>query len=258
MGGHVAYAMSGGAPLGERLGHFFRGIGVTILEGYGLTETTGPSTCSGPDTMKVGTVGRPAAGSAVRIAEFGEIQVRGPQVFRGYWKNPEATAEVLRDGWFATGDVGTLDDDGYVTITGRIKEIIVTSAGKNVSPAILEDKLRAHPLISQCMVVGDNRPFIGCLLTIDPEAIGPWLESKGRPTDTPVAQLTDDPELLAEMQAAVDAANKSVSKAESIRSFAVLPVDWTEQGGQLTPSLKLKRSVVMKEFAGEVEKIYTA
>jgi long-chain acyl-CoA synthetase len=256
MGGQVAYAMSGGAPLGERLGHFFRGIGVTILEGYGLTETTGPSTCSGPETMKIGTVGRPAAGSSVRIGEHGEIQVRGPQVFRGYWRNPGATDEVLRDGWFATGDIGTLDDDGYVTITGRIKEIIVTSAGKNVSPAVLEDKLRAHPLVSQCMVVGDNRPYIGCLLTIDPEAIGPWLESTGRSPDTAVAQLTDDPELLAEMQAAVDAANRSVSKAESIRSFAVLPVDWTEQGGQLTPSLKLKRSVVMKEFAGEIEKIY--
>jgi long-chain acyl-CoA synthetase len=256
MGGKVEYALSGGAPLGERLGHFFRGIGVTILEGYGLTETTGPSTVSGPEALKVGTVGRPAPGSAVRIAEHGEIQVRGPQVFRGYWNHPAATAEVMRDGWFATGDVGTVDADGYVTITGRIKELIVTSGGKNVSPAVLEDKLRSHPLVSQCMVVGDNRPFIGCLITLDPEAVRPWLESKGRPADTPIAQLTDDPELLAEIQAAVDAANRSVSKAESIRSFAVLPADWTEPGGQLTPSLKLKRSVVMKEFAGEVEKIY--
>jgi long-chain acyl-CoA synthetase len=256
MGGQVAEAMSGGAPLGERLGHFFRGIGVTIVEGYGLTETTGPATCSAPSELKVGTVGRPADGTSVRIADLGEIHVRGPQVFRGYWKNPEATAQVLRDGWFATGDIGELDADGYVRITGRIKEIIVTSGGKNVSPAVLEDKLRAHPLVSQCMVVGDNRPFIGCLITLDAEALPGWLESKGRPTDASVASLVDDPEVVAEIQAAVDAANKQVSKAESIRSFAILPVEWTEQGGQLTPSLKLKRSVVMKEFADEVEKIY--
>ncbi|CCG02175.1 AMP-dependent synthetase/ligase [Blastococcus saxobsidens] len=256
MGGKVEYALSGGAPLGERLGHFFRGIGVTILEGYGLTETTGPSTVSGPDAMKVGTVGRPAPGSAVRIAEHGEIQVRGPQVFRGYWNNPEATAETMRDGWFATGDLGVIDDEGYVTITGRIKEIIVTSGGKNVSPAVLEDKIRAHPLVSQCIVVGDNRPFIGCLVTLDAEALPGWLETKGRATDTPMAQLVDDPEVVAEIQAAVDRANEQVSKAESIKSFAILPVEWTVEGGQLTPSLKLKRSVVMKEFAGEVEKIY--
>jgi long-chain acyl-CoA synthetase len=256
MGGKVEYALSGGAPLGERLGHFFRGIGVTILEGYGLTETTGPSTVSGPDALKVGTVGRPAPGSAVRIAEHGEIQVRGPQVFRGYWNNPTATAETMRDGWFATGDIGVIDPEGYVTITGRIKELIVTSGGKNVSPAILEDKIRAHPLVSQCMVVGDNRPFIGCLITLDAEALPGWLESKGRPTDTAMRDLVSDPEVTAEIQAAVDAANKQVSKAESIRSFAILPVEWTVEGGQLTPSLKLKRSVVMKEFAGEVEKIY--
>jgi long-chain acyl-CoA synthetase len=258
MGGKVEYALSGGAPLGERLGHFFRGIGVTILEGYGLTETTGPATVSGPDALKVGTVGRPAPGSAVRIVESGEIQVRGPQVFRGYWHNPDATAETMRDGWFATGDIGVLDAEGYVTITGRIKEIIVTAGGKNVSPAILEDKIRAHPLVSQCIVVGDNRPFIGCLITLDAEALPGWLESKGRPTDVPMTELVDDPEVMAEIQAAVDAANKQVSKAESIRSFAVLPVEWTVEGGQLTPSLKLKRSVVMKEFAAEVEKIYTA
>jgi long-chain acyl-CoA synthetase len=256
MGGRVEYALSGGAPLGERLGHFFRGIGVTILEGYGLTETTGPSTVSGPDTLKVGTVGRAAPGSAVRIAENGEIQVRGPQVFRGYWHNPDATAESVRDGWFATGDIGVLDAEGYVTITGRMKEIIVTSGGKNVSPATLEDKLRAHPLVSQCIVVGDNRPFIGCLITLDAEALPGWLESRGRPTDTPMADLVEDPELVAEIQAAVDATNGQVSRAESIKSFAILPVEWTVEGGQLTPSLKLKRSVVMKEFADEVERIY--
>ncbi len=258
MGGKVEYALSGGAPLGERLGHFFRGIGVTILEGYGLTETTGPSTVSGPDALKVGTVGRPAPGSAVRLAEDGEIQVRGPQVFRGYWNNPDATAEAMKDGWFSTGDIGTIDDEGYVSITGRIKELLVTSGGKNVSPAVLEDKLRAHPLVSQCIVVGDNRPFIGCLITLDAEALPGWLEGKGRPTDVPVAELVDDPDILAEIQSAVDAANTTVSRAESIRSFAILPVEWTVEGGQLTPSLKLKRSVVMKEFAGEVEKIYAS
>ncbi|RBY89237.1 long-chain fatty acid--CoA ligase [Blastococcus sp. TF02A-30] len=258
MGGKVTTSLSGGAALGERLGHFFRGIGVTILEGYGLTETTGPATVSGPDSLKIGTVGRPAPGSAVRIADLGEIQVRGPQVFRGYWKNPDATAEVMRDGWFATGDVGTIDDEGYVTITGRIKELIVTSGGKNVAPIVLEDRLRAHPLVSQCMVVGDGRPFVGCLVTLDAEALPAWLESKGRPTGTPIADLVDDPEIRAEIQAGVDAANKQVSKAESIRSFAILPVEWTVEGGQLTPSLKMKRSVLMKEFAGEVEKIYAA
>jgi long-chain acyl-CoA synthetase len=204
----------------------------------------------------VGTVGRAAPGSAVRVAENGEIQVRGPQVFRGYWNNPDATAESVRNGWFATGDIGVLDAEGYVTITGRMKEIIVTSGGKNVSPATLEDKLRAHPLVSQCIVVGDNRPFIGCLITLDAEALPGWLESRGRPTDTPMADLVEDPELVAEIQAAVDATNGQVSRAESIKSFAILPVEWTVEGGQLTPSLKLKRSVVMKEFADEVERIY--
>ncbi|WP_104522439.1 AMP-dependent synthetase/ligase [Blastococcus atacamensis] len=258
MGGKVEYALSGGAPLGERLGHFFRGIGVTILEGYGLTETAGPATVSGPEALKVGTVGRAAPGSSVRIDDTGEILVRGPQVFRGYWNNPAATAETMRDGWFATGDIGVLDSEGYVTITGRIKEILVTSGGKNVSPAVLEDKIRAHPLVSQCIVVGDNRPYIGCLITLDAEALPAWLEAKGRPADTPMHQLVDDPEVMAEVQAAVDAANASVSTAESIRNFAVLPVEWTVEGGQLTPSLKLKRSVVMKEFAPEVEKIYAS
>ncbi|RBY94616.1 long-chain fatty acid--CoA ligase [Blastococcus sp. TBT05-19] len=258
MGGKVEYALSGGAPLGERLGHFFRGIGVTILEGYGLTETAGPATVSGPEALKVGTVGRAAPGSSVRIDDTGEILVRGPQVFRGYWNNPTATAETMRDGWFATGDIGVLDGEGYVTITGRIKEILVTSGGKNVSPATLEDKIRAHPLVSQCIVVGDNRPFIGCLITLDAEALPGWLETKGRPAGTPMSELVEDPEIVAEIQAAVDAANKQVSKAESIRSFAILPVEWTVEGGQLTPSLKLKRSVVMKEFATEVEKIYAS
>jgi long-chain acyl-CoA synthetase len=257
MGGKVQWALSGGAPLGERLGHFFRGIGVTILEGYGLTETTGPTSASSPGVLKVGSVGRPTAGTSVRIAESGEIVVKGPQVFRGYWKNPEATAEVLRDGWFATGDLGELDEEGNLRITGRLKEIIVTSGGKNVSPALLEDRLRAHPLVSQCMVVGDGAPFVGCLITLDPDGAAQWLERAGRPVDTPLAELATDPEIRAELQRGVDQANAAVSKAESIRAFAVLPVEWTVEGGELTPSLKLKRSVVRKEFAGDIERLYT-
>lgn len=256
MGGQVRWALSGGAPLGERLIHFFRGIGVTILEGYGLTETTGPAAVGAPGALKVGTVGRPPAGTSVRIAGSGEIQVRGPQVFRGYWGRPDETGAVLRDGWFATGDLGTLDADGHVTITGRLKELIVTSGGKNVAPAVLEDHVRAHPLVSQCLVVGDNRPFIGCLVTLDPEALPAWLAGHGRPADTPPSSLTDDAAVRAEIRAAVDRANQEVSRAESIREFVVLPVDLTEQGGHLTPSLKMKRSVIMEDFADQVERIY--
>jgi long-chain acyl-CoA synthetase len=178
-------------------------------------------------------------------------------VFRGYWKNPEATAVVLRDGWFATGDLGELDEEGNLRITGRLKEIIVTSGGKNVSPALLEDRLRAHPLVSQCMVVGDGAPFVGCLITLDPDGAAQWLERAGRPVDTPLAELATDPEIRAELQRGVDQANAAVSKAESIRAFAVLPVEWTVEGGELTPSLKLKRSVVRKEFAGDIERLYT-
>ncbi|HEX8631580.1 MAG TPA: AMP-binding protein [Catenuloplanes sp.] len=256
LGGRVTVALSGGAPLGVRLGHFFRGIGVTINEGYGLTETSGPSTCGTPGQLRIGTVGRPVPGSAVRISDIGEVQVSGPQVFRGYWNAPAATAEVLRDGWLATGDLGQLDDDGYLTITGRIKELIVTAGGKNVSPAVLEDRLRSHPLISQCMVVGDRRPYIGALITLDQDALRPWLTARGRPADPPVADLVDDPELLGELQGAVDAANRAVSRAESIRRFVVLPVDWTVEHGQLTPSLKLRRSVVLGQCATDVDALY--
>ena len=256
MGGKIEYAVSGGAPLGARLGHFFRGIGVTILEGYGLTETSAPSTVNLPTSIKIGTVGRPLPGTTIGIAEDGEILVRGDQVFRGYWHNEAATAEVLRDGWFTTGDLGRLDEDGFLQITGRKKEILVTAGGKNVAPAVLEDRLRAHPLVSQCMVVGDQKPFIACLITLDAEAVPAWAERHGRPAGTTAADLVEDPELLAELQRAVDDANLAVSKAEAIRKFAVLPQDWTEQGGQITPSLKLKRSVVMAECTADVERLY--
>jgi long-chain acyl-CoA synthetase len=257
MGGKVEYAFSGGAPLGERLGHFFRGIGVTICEGYGLTETSAPSTISTPDQMKIGTVGRPGPGVTIRIAEDGEVLIQGEHVFRGYWHNEAATAEAVRDGWFHSGDIGTLDEDGFLRITGRKKELIVTAAGKNVAPAVLEDRLRAHRLVSQCMVVGDQKPYIAALVTIDPEFLTTWLQEQGRPADTPAAELTDDEALRAEIQSAVDEANKAVSQAEAIKKFKILPVDWTEEGGQMTPSLKLKRPVVMKEFSADVDSLYS-
>jgi long-chain acyl-CoA synthetase len=254
MGGKVAWAVSGGAPLGARLGHFFRGIGVTILEGYGLTETTAAGTVNTPAHIKIGTVGRPSPGVTVRIADDGEILMAGEHVYQGYWHNAKATGETVVDGWFHSGDIGEIDDQGFVKITGRKKELIVTAGGKNVAPAVLEDRLRAHPLVSQCMVVGDQQPFIACLVTIDPEAIVPWATAKGKSTD--VASLVDDSDLRAEIQGAVDEANKAVSKAEAIRKFTILPVDWTEEGGQMTPSLKLKRAVVMKEFSSEVDALY--
>jgi long-chain acyl-CoA synthetase len=254
LGGKVAWAVSGGAPLGPRLGHFFRGIGVTILEGYGLTETTAAGTVNTPAQLKIGSVGRPSPGVTVRIADDGEILMSGEHIYRGYWHNDAATGEAMADGWFHSGDIGEIDDAGFVRITGRKKELIVTAGGKNVAPAVLEDRLRAHPLVSQCIVVGDQKPYIACLVTLDAEAVGPWAQARGKPSD--VASLVDDADLLAEIQAGVDEANKAVSKAEAIRRFAVLPVDWTEEGGQLTPSLKLKRAVVMKEFADEVEALY--
>lgn len=257
MGGKIEYAVSGGAPLGERLGHYFRGIGVTILEGYGLTESTAGSTMNRPGSLRVGTVGKPFPGTAVRITDDGEVLLKGPQVFSGYWNNPVATAESLdSDGWLHTGDIGELDQDGFLRITGRLKELIVTAGGKNVAPAVLEDRLRAHPLVSQCMVVGDAKPFIACLVTLDPEYVPVWLQQQGRPDDTPVTELVDDPALNAEIQLAIDDANKAVSKAESIRKFQVLPLDWTVEDGRITPSLKLRRNVVMAEFAEDVEALY--
>ncbi len=258
MGGQVAYAVSGGGPLGARLGHFYRGIGVTILEGYGLTETSAPATVNLPEQLRIGSVGRPLPGVTVRIAQDGEVLLAGDNVYRGYWRADEATAESVKDGWFHSGDLGRLDDEGYLHITGRKKELIVTAGGKNVAPAVLEDRLRAHPLIDQCMVVGDDKPYIGCLVTLDPDALGPWLSEHGRPADTPVADLVDDAELLRELQKGVDEANRAVSRAEAIRRFAVLPTAWTEEGGQLTPSLKLKRAVVLQESTDDVSALYAA
>jgi long-chain acyl-CoA synthetase len=257
VGGRVAYAVSGGGPLGERLGHFFRGAGITVLEGYGLTESSAAATVNRPECVKIGTVGQPLPGVGVRIAEDGEIFLSGPTIFGGYWRNDTATAEVLAGGWLQTGDIGELDEDGYLRITGRKKELIVTAGGKNVAPAVLEDRVRANPLVSQCLVVGDNRPYIACLITLDEEAVGVWLARHRRPADTPIAKLRDDPELVADIQVAVDEANQAVSRAESIRRFRILAVDFTEQTGHLTPSLKIRRNVVLKDFADEIEALYS-
>ncbi len=256
MGGNMKWAVSGGAPLGARLGHFFRGIGVTILEGYGLTETSAASTVNRPSALRIGTVGQPVPGASVKIAEDGEIMLAGGQIFTGYWNNPTATAESIEpDGWFHSGDIGEIDDDGFLRITGRKKELLVTAAGKNVAPAVLEDRLRANWLVSQCMVVGDAKPFIGALVTIDPESFPAWA-SQNNKGDATVADMVNDPDLNAAIQSAVDEANKAVSHAEAIKKFAILPVDWTEEGGQITPSLKLKRAVVMQEFGEDVERLY--
>jgi len=256
LGGRVRFAVSGGAPLGHRLGHFFRGVGLTVLEGYGLTETTAASTVNTPGMTKIGTVGRPLPGVSVRIAEDGEVLVKGGQVFIGYFNNPDATAEALRDGWFSTGDLGELDSDGCLRITGRKKEIIVTAGGKNVAPAVLEDRLRAHRLVSQCVVVGDAQPYIAALVTLDEEALPAWAEAHGKPGLT-VAAAAEDPDVIAEIQSAVDDANKAVSKAEAIKKFKILPAEWTEESGALTPSMKLKRGVVLKEHAAEVDALYS-
>jgi long-chain acyl-CoA synthetase len=257
MGGHVEYAVSGGAPLGTRLGHFFRGIGVSILEGYGLTETTAPATVNRPGEMRIGTVGLPLPGVDVRIDDDGEICLRGVNVFRGYRGNDAATAEAVRDGWFRTGDLGELDDDGFLRITGRKKEILVTAGGKNVAPAVLEDRLRAHPLVSQCIVVGDGKPFIAALVTLDEEMYAAWSANHGL-ADVPFAAARTDERVVAEVQKAVDDANTAVSKAESIRKFVILDSDFTEDSGHLTPSLKLKRNVVMRDFQDEVDALYGA
>jgi len=258
VGGRVRYSVSGGGALGERLGHFFRGAGITIIEGYGLTETTAAATVNRPGRNKIGTVGQPLPGVSARIAEDGEILLTGLNRFVGYWHNDAATTEALtHDGWLRTGDIGELDGEGYLRVTGRKKELIVTAGGKNVAPAVLEDRIRAHPLVSQALVVGDGRPYIACLITLDPEAVRSWLARRNRPTDTSLSALTGDPDLIAELQAAVDDANKAVSRAESIRRFHVLDTDFTEQAGYLTPSLKLRRSVVTKDFADQIDALYS-
>jgi long-chain acyl-CoA synthetase len=258
LGGQVIGAISGGAPLGARLGHFFRGAGVPIYEGYGLTETTAGATVNHPDAMKVGTVGRPIPGCTVRIADDGEILLKGGNVFRGYYNNDKATNEAVEsEGWFHTGDIGQVDKDGYLTITGRKKELIVTAGGKNVAPAVLEDRLRAHPLISQCMVVGDQKPFIAALVTIDEEALPAWKAAHGKAESATVADLADDPDLRAAIQSGIDEANKAVSKAEAIKAFQILGADWTVETDEITPSLKVKRNVVAAKYAKEIDKLYS-
>ncbi|OII68807.1 long-chain fatty acid--CoA ligase [Streptomyces sp. CC77] len=256
LGGRCQYAISGGAPLGERLGHFYSGIGFTVLEGYGLTESCAATAFNPWDRQKIGTVGQPLPGSKVRIDDDGEVLLHGEHVFTGYWKNEAATAEALTDGWFHTGDIGTLDEDGYLAITGRKKEILVTAGGKNVAPAVIEDRIRGHALVAECMVVGDGRPFVGALVTLDEEFLGRWAADRGKPAGSTAASLRDDPELLAEVQKAVDDGNAAVSKAESVRKFRILPAQFTEEAGHITPSLKLKRNVVAKDFADEIEAIY--
>ncbi len=258
LGGRAEWAISGGAALAPRLGHFFRGVGVSILEGYGLTETTAPVSVNRPDRQKIGSVGQPLPGVAVRIADDGEILARGKSIFPAYWHDEAATKDAFTaDGYYATGDIGELDDEGFLTITGRKKEMIVTAGGKNVAPSVLEDRMRMHALISQCMVVGDGRPFVGVLVTIDQEAFGPWKERHGKPADATVADLRDDPDLNAEVQAAVDDANKAVSRAESIRKFRILDGDFTQEQGHLSAKLGIKRAVLAKEFAHEIEALYS-
>jgi long-chain acyl-CoA synthetase len=257
LGGRATHAISGGAPLGERLGHFYRGIGFTVLEGYGLTETCAAIAVNPWDKPRIGSVGRPVPGSSFRIADDGEVLLKGPQVFAGYWQNPEATAEALRDGWFATGDLGSLDQDGFLTITGRKKEIIVTAGGKNVAPAVIEDRIRAHPLIGECLVVGDRKPFIACLVTIDLEFFPAWKKLNGKPDGATVAELLQDAELLAAVQSAIDDGNAAVSHAEAVKKFRILDTVLSEESGHLTPSMKLKRAVVMRDFATEVEALYS-
>jgi long-chain acyl-CoA synthetase len=258
LGGDVRWVISGGAPLGVRLGHFFRGAGIPVLEGWGLTETTAAAAVNRPDAVKIGTVGPPLAGTTVRVADDGELLVRGQHVFDRYWADPDATAAVLdADGFLHTGDLGAIDNDGFITITGRKKEILVTAGGKNVSPAQLEDRLRSHPLIAQAMVLGDRRPYIAALITIDEEALATWKTKVGKDPSLTLAQLREDPDLLAEIEAAVEDANRVVSRAESIRRFRILDRDFTEAGGQLTPTLKLRRAVVMTEFADDIEGLYS-
>jgi len=257
LGGSVTHAISGGAPLGTRLGHFYRGIGIVILEGYGLTETTAGATLNLPDGVKIGSVGRPLPGTSIRIAADGEVLIKGPHVFRGYWKNQEATNEAFDEaGFFKSGDLGRLDDDGFLFIVGRKKELIVTSGGKNVAPAVLEDRLRAHPLVSQCVVVGDNKPYIAALITLDQDFLVPWCKANGKETLS-MEELTKDKDLHAALQQGVDDANLAVSKAESIKKFGVLPIDLTIASGHLTPKLSIKRSVVMNDFGKEIEALYS-
>ncbi|WP_314171409.1 AMP-dependent synthetase/ligase [Streptomyces winkii] len=257
LGGRCRYVISGGSPLGSRLAAFYEGAGISVFEGYGLTETTAASTCTPPLKPRLGTVGWPVPGTAVRIADDGEVLLKGAHVFSGYWDAQRRTAvpDVGEDGWFATGDIGALDDDGYLTITGRKKDLIITSGGKNIAPAPLEDWLRAHPLVSQCLVVGDDRPYITALITLEPDGLAHW-QQMHKKKDLSPEQLVEDGDLLANLQQAVDEANRMVSRAESIRRFTVLPHDFTEEGGHLTPSLKLKRAAIVRDYEAEIAKLY--
>jgi len=256
MGGRVVYAVSGSAPLGPRLGHFFHSLGVVILEGYGLTETTAPATVNLATRSKIGTVGPALPGVGVRLTDEGEIQVRGINVFKEYWRNPQATAEAFDGDWFRTGDIGAFDDDGFLTITGRKKEIIVTAGGKNVAPAVLEDPIRANPIVGQVVVVGDQKPFISALITLDPEMLPTWLGNNGLPADLALTDAARHEAVRAEVQRAIDAANAHVSRAESIRKFSILPIEWTEASGHLTPKMSIKRNVIVGDFADEIEELY--
>ncbi|MFT3798766.1 AMP-dependent synthetase/ligase [Microbacterium sp.] len=256
MGGKVGYAVSGSAPLGPRLGHFFHSLGVTILEGYGLTETTAPATVNLAKKSKIGTVGPVLPGVGVRLADDGEIEVRGINVFKEYWHNPEATAATFDGDWFKTGDLGAFDDEGFLSITGRKKEIIVTAGGKNVAPAVLEDPIRANPIVGQVVVVGDQKPFIAALVTLDPEMLPAWLSNNGLPADLSPADAARNPKVREEVQRAVDRANKLVSRAESIRKFAILGTEWTEASGHLTPKMSIKRNVILADFARDIDELY--
>ncbi|PTH89087.1 long-chain fatty acid--CoA ligase [Streptomyces sp. A244] len=256
LGGRVRYAISGGSPLDRDLNLFFYAAGILIYEGYGLTETTAAATIVPPLDPRPGTVGLPVPGTAVRIADDGEVHIKGGIVFGAYWNNPAATGEVLDDGWFATGDLGSLDEDGYLTITGRRKDILVTTGGKNVSPAVLEDRLRSRPPVGQCLVVGDNRPYVAALITLDPEALAHWLAVRKLPADTPLSELVHDERLRADVQKAVDHANEAVSRAESIRAFTLVEGDFTEENGLLTPSLKVKRKAATAAYAEQIEALY--
>jgi long-chain acyl-CoA synthetase len=257
IGGECNSAVSGGAALGPELGHFFRGAGVTIYEGYGLTETSPVLSLNLQTAIKVGSIGRPTPGTALKVADDGELLAKGPQVFPGYWNNDAATAEVLdADGWFSTGDIAEIDDDGYVTITGRKKDIIVTAGGKNVAPGPLEKILDAHPLIAYAMVVGEGRPYIGCLISVDGDMLPDWLSRHGKDPKTSIVDLTEDPELLAELQERVDEANQTVSRAEQIKQFRVIPVELSEDAGEITPSVKVKRHVVMEKYSSEINALY--
>ena len=256
LGGRCRTAIVGGAPLGEHMGHFFRGAGITVLEGYGLTETSPALTVNVPSAQRIGTVGRPLPGVEIRISDEGEIQARGEVVFSGYWNNPDATrATFTADGWLRTGDLGSLDPDGFLRITGRMKEILVTASGKNVTPAPLEEAIREHPLVSQCMLVGDGRPYVGALVTIDPQAWNRWRTTHGKPGAS-LAELRGNPELRREIRTAINRANRAVSKAERVKTFRILPHDFTEAGGELTPTLKVKRNVAAERYTADVEALY--